>query len=260
MPTFDMESLEEELLSNESGPYYKIEDQKLTRRATDSYPEPAASKRRITRSASISFVLPDSLQVQSQVTGRKVCVTKLDEQSVCSTRMTELSRASTLSFGCESQCMSRRNSIANLNDFDGMFSPTVSSPKEIQKAPRRKKEHRTTVMIKNIPCRYTQQDLFEEIQSLGFKLNFLYLPHASRSPKTLGYGFINLINAEDAARFLELMTGYVWKNQPNSVKTAQPIYANIQGLRKNVVFYSKRKGVKPKHRPWTLYKADADMA
>lgn len=135
----------------------------------------------------------------------------------------------------------------------GVASPSLEESADLcdVETPKKRKEHRTTIMVKNIPCRYTQQELFEEMTSLGFKFNFMYLPHASRSPKTLGYGFINLLTPEDATSFLDLMDGYTWRSQPNSVKMAHPVYANIQGLRKNVLFYSKRKGVKPKYRPWT---------
>merc|ERR1719181_186892 len=61
----------------------------------------------------------------------------------------------------------------------------------------------TTVMIRNIPCKYTQEWLIQEISS-GFsdQFNFFYMPVARKSPGCLGYAFINFVHEEDASRFL----------------------------------------------------------
>jgi hypothetical protein len=308
----DMESVKEEILAKESGPYYKIEDQKYTRQASAFY---KGERTVLQRSQSISLVLPDCITADNKATGRKVSVTKLDDESICSTKWegqsvlskssSKLSRSSTFSFGfdtksalsassSQSQTLSRRNSIANLADIYGMSSPEMSSPKSetkseivsiveeeepklvesetesndqepeyIKRRPKENLSHKsnnkyTTVMIKNIPCRYTQPDLMAELLAFGFEFNFLYLPHASRSPKTLGYGFINFCNPDDAAIFMEAMDGYQWANQPNSVKKALPVFANIQGLKKNVAFYCNKRNGKPRFRPWVAGEEDMD--
>jgi RNA recognition motif-containing protein len=109
---------------------------------------------------------------------------------------------------------------------------------------------KTTIMIRHIPCRYTKQDIFNEVSECGFKFDFLYLPHATRSPGNLGYAFVNFLSPHDAAVFLELFRGHQWILQPNSAKVADPIYAKLQGFSKNAAFYNNRKIPKSKYRPY----------
>merc|ERR1719440_891035 len=54
----------------------------------------------------------------------------------------------------------------------------------------------TSVMIRNIPCRYTQQELIDEIEMLGFVIDFLYLPPARRATGNLGYAFVNFVDPD----------------------------------------------------------------
>jgi hypothetical protein len=111
-------------------------------------------------------------------------------------------------------------------------------------------DQRTTVMLRGIPCRYSQNELFDEITPFGYQFNFMYLPHAMQSPGNLGYAFINFVSPVAAAQFIKEFDGYQWIKQPNSKKRVTPVYAIIQGFSKNACFYSRRNGIKAKYRPW----------
>jgi len=62
----------------------------------------------------------------------------------------------------------------------------------------------TTVMLRNIPNRYTQLELIEELESLGFVscFDFLYAPTDFGTMGNVGYAFINFTTADWAARAL----------------------------------------------------------
>lgn len=109
----------------------------------------------------------------------------------------------------------------------------------------------TTFMIRNIPCRITQQQMMELLDEKGFqgKYDFLYLPSGTKpvkpgvqpepptqggiSSSNLGYGFINLPEGEDAMMFQLTFQDYKFEATCSNKLCA--IYpAHIQGLENNV--------------------------
>jgi hypothetical protein len=108
----------------------------------------------------------------------------------------------------------------------------------------------TTVMIRHIPCRYSQDELFQEVADMGLAFNFLYLPPARRSPGNLGYAFVNFVHAVHAQYFVEAFKGHAFVCQPKSKKRAVVMFAKLQGFKENVEFYSGVKVSKSKHRPF----------
>jgi hypothetical protein len=112
------------------------------------------------------------------------------------------------------------------------------------------KENWTTVMVRHIPCRYTQEELFIEVEEMNIAFNFLYLPPARRSIGNLGYAFINFLSRADAEKFIANFTGHSFRCQPNSKKRAEVIFAKLQGFQENVEFYSSAKVSKSKYRPF----------
>lgn len=111
-------------------------------------------------------------------------------------------------------------------------------------------EMRTTVMIRNIPCRCTQDQLMEEVSKVSSEFNFLYLPSSRKRDGTLGYAFVNFVAPEEAARFIQDFGGHVFPRQPNSTKRAQCSYAILQGFKENVRFYRRSKVAKGEYRPY----------
>jgi hypothetical protein len=113
----------------------------------------------------------------------------------------------------------------------------------------------TTVMVRNIPCRYSQNELLSEVAMLDLQFNFLYLPPARRSPGNLGYAFVNFVDHEQASMFIRLFDGHTFLYQPKSQKRAEPVFANLQGFQQNLDFYSSMKVFKSKYRPFVNYEA-----
>lgn len=100
----------------------------------------------------------------------------------------------------------------------------------------------TSFMLCNIPCRVTQQQLAEVINSMGFqdKYDFLYLPTGGRSSKTasnLGYGFINFADPADGPGFIQEFSNYKF-DCTSSSKVCMVKPAHIQGLQQNMRHFS----------------------
>lgn len=93
----------------------------------------------------------------------------------------------------------------------------------------------TTGMLRNIPNRYTQDNLLEEIDQAGFMgtFDFFYLPIDVRNNANVGYAFINFLDPEDFQRFQGQFEGYRYK-RGGSKKIATVSPAIVQGIEKNV--------------------------
>ena len=90
-------------------------------------------------------------------------------------------------------------------------------------------EKRTTLMIRNIPNKYTQASVREEINVNHSGLyDFFYLPIDFKNRCNVGYAFINFIEATDVAAFAKEFSGSRWKNF-NSEKICAVTFARIQG-------------------------------
>jgi RNA recognition motif-containing protein len=90
----------------------------------------------------------------------------------------------------------------------------------------------TTLMIKNIPCKYNQDWLLADVQAYG--VNFLQMPLTRRGDMCMGYAFVNFRTHELAAQFLRDFNGMTWSKRPNSTKRAEVSVANEQGFQANV--------------------------
>lgn len=70
---------------------------------------------------------------------------------------------------------------------------------------------RTTIMIRNIPNKYTIKELSEEIdQILPNTYDFLYLPCDIKNQCNVGYGFINFVNTAFLYEFYLEFHGQKW--------------------------------------------------
>ncbi|KAK4347319.1 hypothetical protein RND71_033658 [Anisodus tanguticus] len=88
---------------------------------------------------------------------------------------------------------------------------------------------RTTLMIKNIPNKYTSKMLLAAIdeQHKG-TFDFLYLPIDFKNKCNVGYAFINMLSPSLIILFYEAFNGKKWEKF-NSEKVAALAYARIQG-------------------------------
>ncbi|KAL4330101.1 hypothetical protein S245_044992 [Arachis hypogaea] len=88
---------------------------------------------------------------------------------------------------------------------------------------------RTTLMIKNIPNKYTSKMLLAAIdERCRGTYDFLYLPIDFKNKCNVGYAFINMIDAAQIIPFHQTFNGKKWEKF-NSEKVASLAYARIQG-------------------------------
>ncbi|XP_010250525.1 PREDICTED: protein MEI2-like 4 isoform X2 [Nelumbo nucifera] len=118
----------------------------------------------------------------------------------------------------------------------GRRSDTVSNQTENKKQYEldidrilRGEDTRTTLMIKNIPNKYTSKMLLATIdeQHRG-TYDFIYLPIDFKNKCNVGYAFINLIDPLQIVPFYKAFNGKKWEKF-NSEKVASLAYARIQG-------------------------------
>lgn len=100
----------------------------------------------------------------------------------------------------------------------------------------------TTLMIRNIPNRYIQQELIAELEDLGFAgtFNFLYIPLDKGTMSNVGYAFVNFVTKGWASKCIEAFQGYRFKrHRKTSGKIAAISAAHLQGLEANLAHYEK---------------------
>ncbi|KAK3002029.1 hypothetical protein RJ639_020913 [Escallonia herrerae] len=88
---------------------------------------------------------------------------------------------------------------------------------------------RTTLMIKNIPNKYTAKMLLAAIdENHRGTYDFLYLPIDFKNKCNVGYAFINMLSPSHIIQFYQAFNGKKWEKF-NSEKVATLAYARIQG-------------------------------
>jgi len=91
-------------------------------------------------------------------------------------------------------------------------------------------DKRTTIMIRNIPNKYTQQMLLEAINANFYGLfDFFYLPIDFKNRCNMGYAFVNFKDPKTVAKFSQEFSGKMW-GKFHSKKICSITYARIQGL------------------------------
>lgn len=100
-------------------------------------------------------------------------------------------------------------------------------------------EHRTSVMIKNLPQSCTIEHLQKLLDDAGFSgsYDFLYLPMKFISKLPFGYAFVNLVNPEVTREFWVHFDGYTccFGDEPSCL--AMSWSTDIQGLDEHVARY-----------------------
>ncbi|XP_004297487.1 PREDICTED: protein MEI2-like 1 [Fragaria vesca subsp. vesca] len=90
-------------------------------------------------------------------------------------------------------------------------------------------DNRTTLMIKNIPNKYTSKMLLAVIdESCRGIYDFIYLPIDFKNKCNVGYAFINMVDPQQIVPFYKAFNGKKWEKF-NSEKVATLAYARIQG-------------------------------
>ena len=93
------------------------------------------------------------------------------------------------------------------------------------------RDSRTSLMVRNIPNKYTQQMLLSEFTEHGHGpgiIDFFYLPIDFKNRCNRGYAFINFVDHRDILPFHRRYYGKHWRTF-NSDKICDITYARIQG-------------------------------
>jgi hypothetical protein len=99
-------------------------------------------------------------------------------------------------------------------------------------------EDKTTMMLRNIPNKYTQPMMLDAIMAteLQGQCDFFYLPIDFRSNCNVGYAFVNFTTPAGADKFREVFHGERM-DCLNSSKVCEVSYARVQGLAANIEHY-----------------------
>lgn len=99
----------------------------------------------------------------------------------------------------------------------------------------------TTMMLRNIPNKYTQNSLLQEINDLGFTgtFDFFYLPMDVHNRSNVGYAFINFLRPDDAELFRQKFSDHRFQRF-QSRKISSVCTAHVQGLHENLQHFQNR--------------------
>ncbi|CAK9171910.1 unnamed protein product [Ilex paraguariensis] len=142
-----------------------------------------------------------------------------------------------LIFPTRGQMIPMMNSIDSPNDWTRSCRNEGCSNKPVNKKQFeleidrivREEDKRTTLMIKNIPNKYTSKMLLAAIDERHRgTYDFFYLPIDFKNKCNVGYAFINMIDPPLIIPFYQAFNGKKWEKF-NSEKVASLAYARIQG-------------------------------
>ena len=109
------------------------------------------------------------------------------------------------------------------------------------------KDTRTTVMIRNIPIKYTDEILIEALNEFNGKYDCLYMPYDYEKNGNKGYAFINFVNPLHILLFYERFNGSKWQHF-ESPKICELNMAHFQGVNEIQKHAKNFKGLKkPSH-------------
>ena len=91
------------------------------------------------------------------------------------------------------------------------------------------KDTRTTVMIRNIPIKYTDDILIDDLKDFNGKYDCLYMPYDYEKNGNKGYAFINFVNPLHILYFYEKFNGKKWPHFESS-KICELNCAHFQGI------------------------------
>ena len=105
------------------------------------------------------------------------------------------------------------------------------------------KDTRTTVMIRNIPIKYTDEMLIEALEEFKGKYDCLYLPFDYEKNGNKGYAFINFVHPLHILYFYDKFSGKKWELFESS-KICELNMANFQGISEIQKHAKNYKGIK----------------
>jgi len=109
----------------------------------------------------------------------------------------------------------------------------------------------TTMMLKNIPCRKSQEEVMSRIDQKNFanRYDFFYLPRDVKFRANLGYAFINFLTPKDASAFKKEMDGFRF-SESGSIKACAVVPAHVQGLINNLAAFRRTEVMRSSRKPY----------
>ena len=124
------------------------------------------------------------------------------------------------------------NNNNKINYIEEKFDPNVDIKKVLSL-----EDKRTTIMIKNIPNKFTREKLLELIDiNFTGTYDLFILPKDGNKNRNFGYAFINFISSYSIPYFYYTFTGKKWIDT-NSKKVCEITYSKIQGRSKLISHY-----------------------
>ena len=131
-----------------------------------------------------------------------------------------------------------KNSINNINnninyiEKEKEFEPNVDIRKVLSL-----EDKRNTIMIKNIPNKFTREKLLELIdKNFAGTYDLFILPKDGNKNRNFGYAFINFISSYSIPYFYFIFNGKKWA-ETNSQKVCEITYSKIQGRNELISHY-----------------------
>eukprot|EP00928_Gymnodinium_smaydae_P002884 TRINITY_DN11056_c0_g1_i1.p1 TRINITY_DN11056_c0_g1~~TRINITY_DN11056_c0_g1_i1.p1 ORF type:complete len:181 (+),score=22.95 TRINITY_DN11056_c0_g1_i1:59-544(+) len=113
-------------------------------------------------------------------------------------------------------------------------APDITVSSSCLKVPKSNTDVELTLMLKNIPCKVTEERIESLLIEHGFGGSYDYVYCPTRlNGSNLGYAFVNFIERDDAHRFEAVFSGYQFSGI-NSAKQCYVTKAAIQGREANV--------------------------
>jgi hypothetical protein len=141
----------------------------------------------------------------------------------------------------ESTSTGRGKKYCGPKDFSHSLVPRNQNLVEMHES-NGKQAAPTTLMIRNIPSRYSQQDLMMDLKDLGFAgtLDFLYIPMDTSTLASVGYGFVNFKDPVWAEKCMQAFQNFRFRRHRRGAhKLASTSIAHMQGLEKNLRHYER---------------------
>lgn len=111
------------------------------------------------------------------------------------------------------------------SEYTNKYTRKLINLEEIAKG----NDNNTTIMIRNIPIKYTDEMLQKELGLFENKYDCLYLPFDAEKNGNKGYAFINFVHPLHILLFYEIFNGKTW-NLFESKKICELNLANFQGI------------------------------
>jgi len=109
----------------------------------------------------------------------------------------------------------------------------------------------TTLMVRNLPRRFTSRDLLVELElyARAGMFDYVYVPWDRKGSNNVGYAFVNFVHAAHAAETQRRMHEQPWRTGSRArLVKVQP--AHVQGLAENLERFAEQEGAEdPMHAP-----------